>query len=365
MFERGAGALALAAAVACVALLVLGRPTIAEANAALDAKDAPRATEILAALKETSGDAPAVRDVEDRLLLLEASRLTGEDRLKRLDQVAGHSGKASSEASATARRERLALVDDSIKQHKAADAVASIDRWWPKTKDQDVLEARARAYDAEAQECSTVPCRLSALNKAAASHASEQRKLWAQKTHSELDAALTPPATADRDVLTHLRRAKVIESLAVEVTKSDLDETLKHRAADAATWVAAERAKVAELGASIDVLDLLVGPLTRLDTNSAKTGLSGGLDAYFSLDSQAHCVGIYVVGSANGQRLFASADWPAQRVIAQAIGRPVQTIVSAPNSDSGAKRWSEGGVPVVARFMDRSLVELRIGQATP
>jgi hypothetical protein len=255
------------------------------------------------------------------------------------------------------------LVDDAIKQRRSADALASIDRWWPKTNDTDVLEARARAYETQAQQCSTLPCRVSALTKAAGTHANEQRTLSAQKAASELDAALTPPATADRDVLAHLQRARDVESLANEIGKSDLDDDLKRRAKESVGWANAERAKVAAVGASIEVLDLIFGRLTRVDTTNAKTSLSGGLEAYFALDSRARCVGIYVVGSQKDSRLFISADWSAQRLIGQAIGRQVQTIVAAP--DSGVKRWFEGGVPVVARFMNQSLVELRIGQATP
>jgi hypothetical protein len=361
--EKVAGVFSLGAIAAGVAILLLSQPAVADADSALARNDVARARVVLEALRETEGAAHDVLDLEDRILLSEASSHTGDKKLGLLDQVAARKGSKAAEAASTARAERLKSIRGAIAQKQPMQALAAIDKWFPKTSDPEVAEEIARAHEASARACSSLSCKYSFATRAQSAHPNEVRATTAATLRSQLETALAPPATIDKDVLVHLRTAHDLEVVALETLKLVADDDLKKRAQTALDWILSERAKVPVLGANIDVVEQLVGQLKRLDTERASTSLTGGLDAFFAFDSKARCTGIYVVGTSEHQRMFVSSEWSAQRLIAQAIGRPVQTRITAPSS--GVMRWYEGSASVTARFLDKNLVELRIGKAAP
>jgi hypothetical protein len=361
--EKLFGIVSAGAIAAAVAAFSLMKPSVAEADDALTKKDAVRARVVLDALREIGTDAHDTDELEDRILLAEASIATGERRLQVLDKVAARKGTNAAQAATTARSERLQFVRDAIKVKKAPDALASIEKWFPGSADPEITEEKARAHEAAAANCAGLPCKYAAATRALTAHATDARKRTADAMRAELQAALTPPATPNKDLLAHLKSARDLEAVAAEtLSLKELNE-IEKSAQTAIDWVATERAKVRVLGSSIEIVEQVFGQLKRLDTERASATLTGGLEAYFSFDKQARCTGMYVVGTIDHHRLFVSSVWSAQRLVAQAVGRPVQTKISAPSS--GPLRWYEGSAPVTARFMDGTLAELRIGQAMP
>jgi hypothetical protein len=87
---------------------------------------------------------------------------------------------------------------------------------------------------------------------------------------------------------------------------------------------------------------------------------AGGVAVYAAVDRSGRCTGLFAIGSPPDRRLT-SETWPAQRVLSQALGRPA----AIKTSSGPTSQWYDGGVPIVARWRDGELVELRIGDAMP
>jgi len=86
-----------------------------------------------------------------------------------------------------------------------------------------------------------------------------------------------------------------------------------------------------------------------------------------TIGSGDHCTGLYVVGATAGLRALSGKEDGLRRLLVQATGRPRATIRVRDQSPRVhlVSRWSEGSTPVTARWNGSTLMELRIGDATP
>jgi hypothetical protein len=360
----GAGA-ALALATV-VAIGVNARPTAADVQVALSSGNVAQARLVIAAMREravgVSGD-PRTDDLDDRVMLAEAAHASGAERLRLLDAVASHHRAAAAEAVTAARGERLAQVQRMIGARDSKSALTALDGWFGSERSADVAEERARAHDAALAQCAQDACRLGEALQAQAAHPSVARTEKAAALRAQLSEALAVervvPGALMLSRLQQLRRLGEIgaQVLAVRID----DDQLQPRARAAVAFAADERARVPLLRAERAVVEELLGGAAKIDS-AARIDLHG-TDAYLALDAAHHCTGIYAVGATSGNRALSSTEWTADRLLSQAVGKPV--TVRQPSQISGTVQWYEGGYPVTARWSAGRLLELRIGAATP
>jgi hypothetical protein len=125
----------------------------------------------------------------------------------------------------------------------------------------------------------------------------------------------------------------------------------------------AERAKVSLLRSPLPVVEELFEAKSEADRKGVAHVALDGVTAYLSLDGSQRCLGIYAVGS-GGRRTYASTSWSPERLLSQAIGHGAKLHQPTQGAQATAS-WYEAGFPIVARWRDSELVELRIGDATP
>lgn len=346
---------------ALVGLVV--RPTVEEVDQALANGDTHRARVVLDALRERSSD--KFLDAEDAILMAEANVLKGEERLARLDQIAAH-GRAQSDTAATvARAERLAEIRGLVADGRAAEAETAIDRWFSESwrGDPELAEERARAIDSKAEQCADDPCRLAVARAAEAAHGTPARAAAVERVRGKIVDTLVrrePEMELPAERLVSLAPVSVLAEQTLATVKED--EDLQALAVEARTWVADEHAKVAAIGADQATIQALFPPLHRRDERLL-VALLEGTEVFFSFDAKGKCVALYAVGPA-GRRALHSRAWPADKILSQAVGRPVQ--VKRPEAAGASSvTWKESGIKVVARWHSGELMELRIGEASP
>ena len=88
-----------------------------------------------------------------------------------------------------------------------------------------------------------------------------------------------------------------------------------------------------------------------------------GAELFFDLDAKGKCQGVYAVGPA-GHRELDAPFWSAERILAQAFGRPVK-LRPTKSMDDTSSTWKESKTKIVARWRGGVPVELRIGDAVP
>jgi hypothetical protein len=357
------GVIAVASAVAIAGIGLLVRPTPAEAEAALAAGRPAEARAVIDALREQSGSSPAVADLDDRVVLASLGAGGGESDLAVLDGVATHGGRSATDAKAKARAIRRRVVDERLAAHDPATALKDLDAWFPESqRDPDAAAARARAHDVAAEACRDPACRYTESSRAAAAATSPQRDAAKAASRTALLAALAPGAVPTTSPLAHASGARALRALAEQSTGTG-DPDIGRAAAAANTWADDERAKTALLGSTADVAaELLGAPLAAPRPQLASVALDGGT-VYFSLDAKGTIRGVYLVGADADRHEYRSTSWPPDQLLAQAVGHPLRHPWPAPSKTDA--RWYEGAVPVIARWRGSSLVELRVGDATP
>src|SRR4051794_6800423 len=102
-------------------LAFIGRPTSAEARAAMSAGDLERAGIVVEALKATRSS-PDVTEVGDELVIAEAERLSGDARITKLDESAAHPGPRADDARDRARKARVEAIQAALSARQTADA---------------------------------------------------------------------------------------------------------------------------------------------------------------------------------------------------------------------------------------------------
>jgi hypothetical protein len=358
------GAAAIFGAMIIVGLV--GRPRVGEVAKALLKGDPPRARVVLTALQETHGPTPEIIEAEDAVMFAEAKALTGEPRLKGLEDVVARKGKLAGEASAVARADRLAEIRRILETKKPVPAIAAIDRWFAQTwkADGEIAEERARAHDLAGSLCADEPCRLQSANLAKAAATNAERDQRVTDARAGLVTALATGEVTGEEPLPRLQRLRIVSAAgkkSVEIAGDDAE--LVERATKASAWADGERAKIALIGAEVPIIEELFETVAALDVRGPFFTLEG-TRAFLVLDAQKKCRGVYVVGEKEGARAIRGKTWTAERFLSQAIGRAA--TVKKPSPDTATtSRWFEVSAPVTARWSSGDLVELRIGDAAP
>ncbi|MDC0721503.1 hypothetical protein [Nannocystis bainbridge] len=353
-----------AAALLAMAIVgVVARPSAEEIDQALAVGDTRRARVVLAALRETSDQ--TFVEAEDTILLAEANEAAGEERLKRLDQIAAHGRERSATAATIARAERLTEIRRLVADGHATDAEGAIDRWFAESwrGDPELAEERARAIDSRSSQCTDEPCRLTIARAANAAQGSTARAAAVERAKGKIVDVLVRRelgAEASGERLQALGQVGTLAEQTLAVLKDD--EELQALAKEAKTWVNDEHAKVAAIGADEATLRALFPPL-HSRSKKLSVALLEGSEVFFSFDAAGNCDGIYAVGPV-GRRALHSPSWPADRILSQAVGHPA-TVKHPEKTGASSVTWKEGGVKVVARWRDEHLMELRIGDASP
>lgn len=372
---RGLRASEVAASLTWVVLIVsalvgagLARPTPTDVQEALEDGDVSRARVVLDALVEVEGETPDVLEVEDAVLMAEASALDGEERLAKLELVAAHHGARASVAGELARADRVRTIEALIDAGKDEEALAAIDRDFPVEwhGDPELAELVARVEELIDGRCQDDVCRLVARHLARQARETPDRIAAEEQVRQRIVSALTfedNESTAEVTI-EQVRASLEVSTLAEQVLGAELlatDAVLVAKATTARQWAHDLRASVALLGADRDMLAALLPGLG--DSHSGPTVSLSGAELYFVLDERGVCRGIYAVGSKQHRGLD-GAEWPAKRILAQALGRPA-TIAPTKHAEDVSSTWQEGKVKVVARWGLGVPTELRIGDARP
>jgi hypothetical protein len=356
-----AGVLAALASIVVVGLVV--RPGSAELQQALAVNDVPRARMIVDALRERHGASRDLLDAEDRVMLAEAGQLRGNDRLTLLDAVVARKGATASTAAAAAQEQRLDQIRQLVATQHAVEALAELDRAFPGDRSVIIAEERARAHEAAKATCAAAPCRLGEALLASAARTTPERSAAAEQARAGVLEALAPPHVAPKPLLLRLQQLRQLRDAGAETVKLALhDEDLQARAKAAIALADTARARVPLLTNEIAIAEELLGPSSKNAQGVPAIALDG-VTLYLSVDRAGRCAGIYVVGDKPGSREIASSTWPPDRLLSQAVGAPDVTL--PPSAGRSILRWYAGGAPVMARWRSGSLVELRIGDATP
>ncbi len=345
---------------------VISRPEAREIEEALEAGDVGRARVVLDALLEREGESASTREIEDAVLMAEADAVQGEDRLARLDAVISHDGATAAVASNLARAERLAKIREHVSSGRADEAIHAIDHDFAATwgDDPEIAEERALAEELRAGQCSDDPCRLIARRAAMRARDTPARAEAVTDLHDRLLGALAiERVPAELAPAQRIRASDEVASLAGQVLRSKLDDEAVVAAATTATaWVVDERAAIAFLGADLDTLRAFLPGIRESTRNMASVSLDGA-ELFFNLDAKGQCRGVYAVGPTNHRELDAPF-WSADRILAQAFGRPVKLVPTKAAGDISST-WKESKTTIAARWRGGVPIELRIGDATP
>ncbi|MFL5356134.1 hypothetical protein [Archangium sp.] len=232
----------------------------------------------------------------------------------------------------------------------------------------DLAELSAQAKDAEFAECATDACRWRAASEAARAMPSEERKQRLIAARARIVEGLTPQPRAGEPAQSRLQRLDEVATLAKAISEMPGDEDLSAKARAAATWTRDERRKIPLVGAERAVAAELLGIPASTGTDILSTERSPV--AVYCAMKGGRCAGVYLVGSTKGARVLNDSAHAAAttELLSQALGHPT-SLPSPPSTVSGKAltltRWNDGGVTVVARWRDSSLMELRIGDAKP
>jgi hypothetical protein len=363
-FERLAGLGALGAV--CIAGIVAaaGRPRVGEVQRALAGRDSPRAHLVVEALVATKGETPEVRESEDAVMLADAEKLSGEGKLKILDQVASRGGSRAGQAAQAGRAERLVEIQQAIDGKKAVDAVADIDRWFPNWKtDPEVASKRASADDLAYSACPDDPCRYANVTEANVALSTPERVARVAASKAAVLSSLSFSETSGEPALDRLQRLRAVITVATSpVVATSSDAELSEKAKTASQWARDQRSKVALMNADEAVASELLGSSLAEQESKVAAATVDGVGVSLSLDSQKKCRGVYMVGPTSGTRQLDANGEATSRLLSQAVGHAV-TI--KPAGTAATSRWWEGPTPVLARWKDGKLMELRVGDATP
>ncbi|MDC0685719.1 DnaJ-like cysteine-rich domain-containing protein [Sorangium atrum] len=354
-----------AAFLLCPVVAYFGRPSTEELQHAVTAGDLDRARVVAEALEATA-PSEKLADAIDELRLAEAERLSGDARLDQLDAVASRDGSHAGRAKTNAQHARIEAIEAALAANRVADAVDLLKRWSLQLSDAPERgELEARAFEAQGVACSDDICRFAAARGAKAARSSPEREAMLdsarRKVTEELDTRTVPAS----DLLARVRWLRSLSKLAVTAQKAARgDSEVQEKANAASAWARAELGKVVLIGAPVPVVDELL----ERDAGSASSGWPElkGVSVYAAKVGSV-CSGLFVVGATPGVRSLYGNEEGLRRLLAQATGRPEATLRAraASSKTHSVSTWVEGSTPVMARWNDTTLMELRIGRASP
>lgn len=352
-----------AALVAIAGIGIAARPDPAEIQRALAVNDVARAREIVRAIEERTGPTPEAVALEDHVMLAEASKLTGDDRLRLLDTIAARKGPDAATAADAARSQRLDQIDQAIAAQRPTEALAMLDKWFAGDPGVPVAEHRAQAHEAALRACGSPACQLGEALQARNARTTPERVAAVDAARTRIVDTLDPAHVDAKLVLPRLQQLRQLRDAGTAAGKVALDDAdLQARARKAIEVADAGRAAVPLLGNELAVAEELLGPSNKGATGAPAIALDG-VTVFLALDPRGQCAGIYAVGDKAAQRVLKSSTWPVARLVSQATGRAA--TLPPPDGLQTTTRGYAGGVPVVARWRAGEPVELRIGDATP
>ena len=363
--ELAAGVLGLVVVNSATAFAMTSQPRLAEVNAAIGAGDLGRAKQVVEAMEEVNARGRDTTTAQDVYAMAAVSKSPLQERLELLDGVAARGQVGAPIAAKRARDERVAELNRMVASGAAAAANTTLLKWFPAWEaDSELRGVRARASEAEATTCGEDRlCTLVATRNAARAEATPGRTQAEATARQAVEATLAFSEILGEPGTARLKRLKAAAELADRVPKLAPDEVaLVATAKSTAASVGAERAKVALIGSDIATAAELVGKLSPRPEGASAIALEGGGNVYLAMDGTGVCRGVYATGDP-GKRALQSAVWTPNRILSQAIGKPA--FVQQTRDPLGTARWIEGGTPVVARWKDGAVVELRIGADGP
>jgi hypothetical protein len=303
------------------------------------------------------------RDVEDAAKMARAESLSGDAKLDLLDQVASRGGPSSARAAQAARSERLREVQGALDAKDPVTVIANIDRWFPAWKgDPFVASKRALAEDIAYASCAEEICRFSSSRRADAASTTPERSARVASSRAALAAALSVDEIKDEPTLARLKRLGAVIALATQPEIASVDDPAVQAAAnDARISAQTQRDKVAFLNADEAVAEELLGSVIDRDATTATVTLDGAA-VFLTIDARKKVRGVYLVGLP-GTRVIDGTAPTTTRLLAQAMGHAV--TIKAPVGAAATSRWNDGSVPIVARWRDGRLMELRVGDVKP
>jgi hypothetical protein len=361
-FERALLAGTIVCSVGALAVGKLVRPHITEVDDAVAAKDTGRARIVLDALTATGSGEADILEAQDRVELTEAAAQPLEARLHLLDAIASGRRTRADQAARMARTDRLKALSGELEAHTPAAAVAAIIRWFPNGADPEVSELLARAEQQLFASCTDLACRFAAARRTNTAATNPERAGQAADAKHALLAALQFAQIPNESVPARLVRLRELERRGVAAGSTIQDDA---DIADAATKAIAlarnERSHVALVGAQEAAVAELLGPLIMKTDAISYLDLAGyRVSAVF--DRQRRCRGVYIVGTQAKARTI--EEGLAEAALSQAVGRSA-VLKQPPSIGAGTSRWIENGMSIVARWSQRALVEIRIGDAAP
>jgi hypothetical protein len=348
------------------AIEIASRPHLEDVQRAIGSGDLVRATVIAEALSITLSDVAKARDAEDSVLLAKANASNGEDRLRNLDLVASRKGPRAVQAAKAARAERLKRIAAFTIDKNPTAALNALKQWFPGSlrNDPEVAEAEARAEDSAWALCADDFCRVETARAANAAAPTPERGTRATAARDHVLTALVFTAQPTETPLARVKRLGVLGEDARRATAvAGSDKDILAKAELAGTLSVTERAKVALIGAEEPMVSELIGSPVAQNPRVGLVSVGAGTNLYVVHDARRRCTGLYAVGANKGARAIAAETWAAPRILSQAVGHPA--TVKKPTGSSSAARWFESGIPVVARWEGDTLIELRVGDATP
>ncbi|XYI02573.1 hypothetical protein ACMHYB_23590 [Sorangium sp. So ce1128] len=357
--------ISVAAFLLCPMIGYFGRPSTEELRGAVAAGNYEHARLVAEALAAAEPSKQAA-DAIDELDLVEAERLSGDARLAKLDAIAARGGSHADRAKASAKRARVEAIEVALQASRTAAAVDLLTRWSSELSDAPELgELKARAFEAQGANCSDDLCRFGAARAANTARSSPGRAASLDKTRRKAIEGLDARTAPASDPLSRVRWLRSLSKLAATAQELAEGDTEVQQKADAASaWARAELGKMALVGAPVPVVDELL----ERGAGSASTGWADlkGVSVYAAKVGGV-CTGLYVVGATSGARSLQGNEQGLQRLLAQATGRPGATLHARATSSKTheVSRWAEGSTPVMARWNDSALMELRIGRANP
>jgi hypothetical protein len=363
-FEKVFGMGSLAALCLGGIIALSSRPSIGEAQQSLTAGDVQRARLVADALRATKGETPGVRDTEDSVSLAEARTITGNGKLRVLDEVAARNGAHAADARGQARVERRREIRELLDEKRPRDAIADIDQWFPSwSTDTEIAGERAQAHDLSYVQCADEACRYAAATAANMDTSMPERAERASASRATLIRDLSFAENPGEQSLARLQRLRSLATLgsAAKAVAGD-DEEVAEKATAATSLARKERDKVPLMNADEGVVQELLGTITETESRTGVVQVNG-VGAYISLDSQKKCRGIYVAATTLTARNQGMNTDTTSALLSQAVGH--SAAVKAATGGGNVSRWWEGGTPVVARWHAGALVEVRIGDASP
>ena len=309
---------------------------------------------------------PEVRDLRDAIMLTEARPLRGDAKLELLDPIVERGGAHSGEAAKDAKAERLREAQQLIDGQRPADAIAALAGWFGETgtSDPEVGDELANAHDAAFVLCSEASCRYIEASKANAAASTPERATRVADARATVVVVLSFRETPAESTLDRLRRLRTFSEATSKMAVALAgDRELQEKAASASDWAQSERAKTPLVGSDEATAEELLGALVNQSPRVAFASLNSFL-VYLNFDARRTCRGIYVVGQDSASRSMDISDDVLRKVLSQAVGRSanIRGVASAATTTTS---WTEGTVPIFARWKGGVLMELRIGDASP